>query len=140
MWAAQFIRFNEPRLWLNSGGLGSMGFGLPAAIGAQFAHPDKLVFALVGDGGFQMSIPELATVANNGLPIKIVVMNNGYLGMVRQWQELFYNNRLSAVALEGFPDARSWPGRTASPAAPSRIRGSSGRRWTRRSPTRGRTC
>ena len=65
MWAAQFIRFNEPRLWINSGGLGSMGFGLPAAIGAQFARPDKLVFAIVGDGGFQMSIPELATIANH---------------------------------------------------------------------------
>jgi acetolactate synthase-1/2/3 large subunit len=95
MWAAQFIRFNHPRLWINSGGLGSMGFGLPAAIGAQFARPDKLVFAIVGDGGFQMSIPELATIANHALPIKIIVMNNGYLGMVRQWQELFYNNRLS---------------------------------------------
>jgi acetolactate synthase-1/2/3 large subunit len=105
MWAAQLIRFQEPRLWLNSGGLGSMGFGLPAAIGAQFARPDKLVFALVGDGGFQMSIPELATVAGFGLPIKIVVMNNGYLGMVRQWQTLFYNNRLSAVELSNFPDA-----------------------------------
>jgi acetolactate synthase-1/2/3 large subunit len=105
MWAAQLIRFNEPRLWLNSGGLGSMGFGLPAALGAQFARPDKLVFAIVGDGGFQMSIPELATIASYGLPIKIVVMNNGYLGMVRQWQELFYNNRLSAVTLDCFPDA-----------------------------------
>jgi len=105
MWAAQLIRFSEPRLWLNSGGLGSMGFGLPAAIGAQFARPDKLVFALVGDGGFQMSIPELATVTSYGLPIKIIVMNNGYLGMVRQWQELFYNNRLSAVTLDCFPDA-----------------------------------
>jgi acetolactate synthase-1/2/3 large subunit len=93
MWAAQLIRFNEPRLWINSGGLGSMGFGLPAAIGAQFARPDKLVFSIVGDGGFQMSIPELATIANHALPIKIIVMNNGYLGMVRQWQELFYNNR-----------------------------------------------
>jgi acetolactate synthase I/II/III large subunit len=105
MWAAQLIRFNEPRLWLNSGGLGSMGFGLPAAIGAQFAHPDKLVFAIVGDGGFQMSLPELSTVAGNGLPVKIVVMNNGYLGMVRQWQTLFYNNRLSSVQLNAFPDA-----------------------------------
>jgi len=105
MWAAQFIRFNHPRLWLNSGGLGSMGFGLPSAIGAQFACPDKLVFAITGDGGFQMSIPELATVAGHGLPIKIVIMNNGYLGMVRQWQELFFNNRLSAVELECFPDA-----------------------------------
>jgi acetolactate synthase I/II/III large subunit len=110
MWAAQLIRFNEPRLWLNSGGLGSMGFGLPAAIGAQFARPDKLVFAIVGDGGFQMSIPELATVASYGLPVKIVVMNNGYLGMVRQWQTLFYNNRLSAVELDCFPDAEKLAG------------------------------
>jgi acetolactate synthase-1/2/3 large subunit len=110
MWAAQFIRFHHPRLWLNSGGLGSMGFGLPAAIGAQFARPDKLVFALVGDGGFQMSIPELATVANHALPVKIIVMNNGYLGMIRQWQELFYNNRLSSAQLVGFPDPEKLAG------------------------------
>lgn len=110
MWAAQLIRFNEPRLWINSGGLGSMGFGLPAAIGAQFARPDKLVFAVVGDGGFQMSIPELATIANHALPIKIIVMNNGYLGMVRQWQELFYNNRLSEVQLDSFPDVEKLAG------------------------------
>ncbi len=110
MWAAQLIRFNEPRLWINSGGLGSMGFGLPAAIGAQFARPDKLVFAIVGDGGFQMSIPELATIANHALPVKIVVMNNGYLGMVRQWQELFYNNRLSSVELTSFPDVEKLAG------------------------------
>ena len=110
MWAAQFIRFHHPRLWLNSGGLGSMGFGLPSAIGAQFARPDKLVFALVGDGGFQMSIPELATVANHALPVKIIVMNNGHLGMVRQWQELFYNNRLCAVQLDGFPDPEKLAG------------------------------
>jgi acetolactate synthase-1/2/3 large subunit len=105
MWAAQLIRFNEPRLWINSGGLGAMGFGLPSAMGAQFARPDKLVFAVVGDGGFQMSVPELSTIASFGLPIKIVVMNNGYLGMIRQWQELFYNNRLSAAELDSFPDA-----------------------------------
>jgi len=110
MWGAQFLKFNHPRLWLNSGGLGSMGFGLPAAIGAQFARPDKLVFALVGDGGFQMSIPELATIANHALPVKIIVMNNGYLGMVRQWQELFYNNRLSSVQLDGFPDPEKLAG------------------------------
>ncbi|HKW99740.1 MAG TPA: biosynthetic-type acetolactate synthase large subunit [Bryobacteraceae bacterium] len=106
MWAAQLIRFNEPRLWINSGGLGAMGFGLPSAIGAQFARPDKLVFAVVGDGGFQMSIPELSTIASYGLPVKIVVVNNGYLGMIRQWQELFYNNRLSAAELDAFPDAQ----------------------------------
>ncbi len=123
MWSAQLIRFNEPRLWINSGGLGSMGFGLPAAIGAQFARPDKLVFAIVGDGGFQMSIPELATIVNQSLPIKIVVMNNGYLGMVRQWQELFYNNRLSEVQLSSFPDveklagAYGFKGRTVSSVA-----------------------
>ncbi len=105
MWAAQLIRFHEPRLWITSGGLGSMGFGLPSAIGAQFARPDKLVFAIAGDGGFQMSLPELATIVGNGLPIKIIVMNNGYLGMVRQWQTLFFNNRLSAVELDAFPDA-----------------------------------
>lgn len=110
MWCAQLVRFNEPRLWINSGGLGSMGFGLPSAIGAQFARPDKLVFAVVGDGGFQMSIPELATIANHALPIKIVVMNNGHLGMVRQWQELFYNNRLSEVALSSFPDVEKLAG------------------------------
>src|SRR5436309_9997168 len=110
MWSAQLIRYEEPRLWINSGGLGSMGFGLPAAIGAQFARPDKLVFAIVGDGGFQMSIPELATIANHALPIKIVVMNNGYLGMVRQWQELFYNNRLSEVTLNSFPDPEKLAG------------------------------
>ncbi len=104
MWAAQLIRYNAPRLWINSGGLGSMGFGLPSAIGAQFANPDQLVFSIVGDGGFQMSLPELATLMNYGLPVKIIVMNNGYLGMVRQWQELFYNNRLCSVTLDSFPD------------------------------------
>jgi acetolactate synthase I/II/III large subunit len=110
MWAAQLIRFNEPRLWINSGGLGSMGFGLPAAIGAQFARPDKLVFAVLGDGGFQMSIPELATIVNHSLPLKIIVMNNGYLGMVRQWQTLFHNNRLSQVELSSFPDVEKLAG------------------------------
>jgi acetolactate synthase-1/2/3 large subunit len=110
MWAAQLIRFNEPRLWINSGGLGAMGFGLPSAIGAQFAQPHKLVVAICGDGGFQMSIPELATVASHGLPIKIIVMNNGYLGMIRQWQELFYNNRLSSATLDCFPDAEKLAG------------------------------
>jgi acetolactate synthase I/II/III large subunit len=110
MWAAQFIRFNHPRLWLNSGGLGAMGFGLPSAIGAQFARPDKLVFAIVGDGGFQMSIPELATVANHALPVKIIVMNNGYLGMIRQWQELFYNNRICSAKLDTFPDPEKLAG------------------------------
>jgi acetolactate synthase-1/2/3 large subunit len=104
MWSAQLIRFNKPRLWINSGGLGSMGFGLPAALGAQYANPDKLVIAICGDGGFQMSLPELATLQNYGLNVKVIIMNNGYLGMVRQWQELFYANRLSQVTLDSFPD------------------------------------
>jgi acetolactate synthase-1/2/3 large subunit len=110
MWAAQLIRFNEPRLWINSGGLGAMGFGLPSALGAQMARPDKLVFAICGDGGFQMSIPELATIASHALPVKIIVMNNGCLGMIRQWQELFYNNRLSSCELDSFPDAEKLAG------------------------------
>jgi acetolactate synthase I/II/III large subunit len=118
MWAAQLVRYDAPRLWINSGGLGSMGFGLPSAMGAQVACPDKLVFAVLGDGGFQMSLPELATIAAERLPIKIVVMNNGYLGMVRQWQELFFNNRLSASTMSSFPEvehlgaAYGIPGRT----------------------------
>jgi len=77
---------------------------LPSALGAQVANPNQLVVAICGDGGFQMSIPELATLFNFGLPVKVIVMNNGYLGMVRQWQELFYANRLSQVTLDGFPD------------------------------------
>lgn len=105
MWAAQLIRFHHPRLWVNSGGLGSMGFGLPSAMGVQFANPGKLVFSICGDGGFQMSIPELSTIASHKLPVKMIIMNNGYLGMVRQWQNLFHNNRLSSVALDAFPDA-----------------------------------
>ncbi len=104
MWAAQFYKTNEPQMWLSSGGAGTMGFGFPAAIGAQFAHPDKLVIALVGDGGFQMTLYELATACINKLPIKVIILNNHYLGMVRQWQELFYDNRESGVDLQGNPD------------------------------------
>ena len=103
MWAAQYMKFNGPRQWINSGGLGAMGFGLPAAMGAQCGCPEKTVFAIVGDGGFMMSLPELATIASNGLGVKIIVMNNGSLGMVRQWQELFYNKRYSQVELDCFP-------------------------------------
>ena len=104
MWAAQYLRFNEPRLWQSSSGLGSMGFGLPAAVGAKFACPDKTVIAIVGDGGFMMSIPELGTIAANRLPVKIIVMNNNTLGMVRQWQQLFYGGRYSEVEVAAFPD------------------------------------
>ena len=111
MWAAQFIRFNEPRLWINSGGLGSMGFGLPSAIGAQFARPDKLVFCdRRAMAASRCRFPNWRPSRATGLPIKIIVMNNGYLGMVRQWQTLFYNNRLSSVELDCFPDAEKLAG------------------------------
>jgi len=104
MWAAQFYKTSQPEHWISSGGAGTMGFGFPAAIGAQFARPGKTVVAFVGDGGFQMTLFELATACIHKLPIKIVVLNNHYLGMVRQWQELFYDNRESGVNLEGNPD------------------------------------
>ncbi|MBS3910219.1 MAG: biosynthetic-type acetolactate synthase large subunit [Actinobacteria bacterium] len=105
MWAAQFYSANKPRSFVSSGGLGTMGFGLPAAIGAQVGRPDALVFDIDGDGGFQMVSQDLATVAVNKLPIIIAILNNGYLGMVRQWQELFYDRRYSHVDLNvGTPD------------------------------------
>lgn len=104
MWAGQFYRTDHPNNFLSSGGAGTMGFGLPAAIGAQFGRPDDLVICFAGDGGFQMTLFELATAALYKLPIKIVVLNNHYLGMVRQWQELFYEDRKSGVDLEGNPD------------------------------------
>jgi acetolactate synthase-1/2/3 large subunit len=104
MWAAQFYKNDESYHWLSSGGAGTMGFGFPAAIGAQLACPDKLVACVVGDGGFQMTLFELATAAIHKLPIKILILNNSYLGMVRQWQELFFENRESGVDLIGNPD------------------------------------
>jgi acetolactate synthase-1/2/3 large subunit len=104
MWAAQFCLSTTNRNWISSGGAGTMGFGFPAAIGAQFAQPDKQVWAVVGDGGFQMTQAELATAQNHKLPVKCLIINNNYLGMVRQWQELFYDNRYSGVDLEGNPD------------------------------------
>ncbi len=104
MWAGQFYKSDRPNTFLSSGGAGTMGFGLPAAIGAQFGCPDDLVICFAGDGGFQMTLFELATAALYKLPIKIVVLNNHYLGMVRQWQELFYEDRKSGVDLEGNPD------------------------------------
>lgn len=99
MWAAQYYKYSKPRTFISSGGLGTMGYGFPAAIGAKIAKPEKEVFALVGDGSFQMNIQELATVAKNHVPVKIIIFNNQYLGMVRQWQELFYDKRYSATCL-----------------------------------------
>jgi acetolactate synthase-1/2/3 large subunit len=104
MWAAQYYHFDKPRRWINSGGLGTMGFGLPAAMGAQVGCPDQTVVCISGDGSVQMNMQELATCAENEIPIKVFIMNNGYLGMVRQWQELFWDNRYSHVDMGRFPD------------------------------------
>lgn len=104
MWAAQYYRFNQPRSWITSGGLGTMGFGFPSAIGAQMGCPDRLVVSINGDGGMQMCSQELAICALNNIPVKIVVINNQVLGMVRQWQEIIYENRLSHIDLAGSPD------------------------------------
>jgi acetolactate synthase-1/2/3 large subunit len=104
MWAAQYYHFSRPRRWINSGGLGTMGFGLPAAMGAQVGCPDQTVVCISGDGSIQMNMQELATCAQNEIPVKVFIMNNGYLGMVRQWQELFWDNRYSHVDMGRFPD------------------------------------
>lgn len=104
MWTAQFYCFTEPRTLLTSGGLGTMGYGFPAAIGAQAAFPDRIVVDVAGDGSIQMNIQELATAVNYNLPVKVAILNNGYLGMVRQWQGLFYSKRYSSTYLEGPPD------------------------------------
>jgi acetolactate synthase I/II/III large subunit len=104
MWAAQYYDFPEPRRWINSGGLGTMGFGLPAAMGAAVGCADQLVCCIAGDGSVQMNAQELATCAQNAIPIKVFIMNNGYLGMVRQWQELFWDGKYSHVEMGEFPD------------------------------------
>ncbi len=104
MWTAQHYDFPAPRRWINSGGLGTMGFGLPAAMGAAVGEPDRLVCCVAGDGSVQMNAQELATCAQNNIPIKVFIMNNGYLGMVRQWQELFWDGKYSHVDMGEFPD------------------------------------
>ncbi|HFC46836.1 MAG TPA: acetolactate synthase large subunit, partial [Dissulfuribacter thermophilus] len=104
MWTAQFYKFDEPRTLLTSGGLGTMGYGFPAAIGAQIAFPDKLVIDVAGDGSIQMNIQEMATAMEQKLPVKIVILNNQFLGMVRQWQELFYERRYAATEFHVVPD------------------------------------
>jgi acetolactate synthase-1/2/3 large subunit len=104
MWAAQWFRYSHPRHFISSGGLGTMGYGLPAAIGAQVGRPDEVVFDIAGDGSIQMNIQELATASHNQIPVKVAILDNGYLGMVRQWQQLFYKKRYSATRLSGNPD------------------------------------
>lgn len=104
MWAAQFYQYTKPRTFISSGGLGTMGYGFPASIGAQIGCPDKVVFDIAGDGSFQMNIQELATAVNYKVPVKIAILNNGYLGMVRQWQELFFHRRYSQVDIKNGPD------------------------------------
>jgi acetolactate synthase-1/2/3 large subunit len=104
MWAAQYYGFEKPRRWINSGGLGTMGFGLPAAVGAKVACPEETVVCLAGDGSLIMNVQELATCVTEEIPVKVFLMNNGYMGMVRQWQELFWDHRYSAVKMGASPD------------------------------------
>jgi acetolactate synthase-1/2/3 large subunit len=104
MWAAQHFHFKGPRRWIASGGLGTMGFGLPAAMGAKVGRPDATVVCIAGDGSVQMNMQELATCAQEGIAVKVFIMNNGYLGMVRQWQELFWDRRYSQVDMGQWPD------------------------------------
>ena len=104
MWAAQYYKFDQPRRWINSGGLGTMGFGLPAAMGVQLAHPEAMVACVTGEGSIQMNIQELSTCKQFNLPLKIILLNNRYLGMVRQWQEFFHGNRYAESYMDALPD------------------------------------
>jgi acetolactate synthase-1/2/3 large subunit len=125
MWAAQFYKFTRPRQLITSGGLGTMGYGLPAAIGAQIANPDAMVIDIAGDGSIQMNIQELATIAQHALPIKVAILNNGFLGMVRQWQEFFFNKRYSATCLrrdKRCPDVCNNPGPHCPPYVPDFVK------------------
>jgi acetolactate synthase-1/2/3 large subunit len=109
MWASQYLRFERPNSWVNSGGLGTMGFAVPAAIGAKAGRPRAMVWAVDGDGCFQMTAQELVTASAEQIPIKVAILNNGYLGMVRQWQEMFYDERYSEVYLSpDLPDYVKW--------------------------------
>jgi acetolactate synthase-1/2/3 large subunit len=109
MWASQYWRFNHPRTWVNSGGLGTMGFAVPASIGAKVGRPDRMVWAIDGDGCFQMTAQELVTASSERIPVKVAILNNAYLGMVRQWQEMFYDERYSEVYLSpDLPDYVKW--------------------------------
>jgi acetolactate synthase-1/2/3 large subunit len=104
MWAAQYYKFDKPRRWINSGGLGTMGFGLPAAMGVRFANPNATVACVTGEASIQMCIQELSTAKQFRLPIKIICLNNRYLGMVRQWQEMFHGNRYAESYVDALPD------------------------------------
>jgi acetolactate synthase-1/2/3 large subunit len=104
MWAAQYYHFAKPRRWINSGGLGTMGFGLPAALGAAVGCPDQTVVCIAGDGSIQMNIQELGTASQYRLPVKVFILNNEYMGMVRQWQELTYESRYSNSYSDSLPD------------------------------------
>ena len=109
MWASQYWRFRHPYTWVNSGGLGTMGFSVPAAIGAKVGRPDRMVWAVDGDGCFQMTAQELVTASAERIPVKVAILNNAYLGMVRQWQEMFYEERYSEVYLSpDLPDYVKW--------------------------------
>jgi acetolactate synthase-1/2/3 large subunit len=120
MWAAQHFRFEEPNRWMTSGGLGTMGYGLPAAIGVQMAHPDALVIDIAGEASVLMNMQEMSTAVQYRLPIKIFILNNEYMGMVRQWQELLHGNRYSQSYSEALPDfvklAEAYGGKSASAA------------------------
>jgi acetolactate synthase-1/2/3 large subunit len=104
MWAAQFYKFEEPNRWMTSGGLGTMGYGLPASIGVQVAHPDALVIDIAGDASVLMTMQEMSTAVQYRLPVKIFILNNQYMGMVRQWQQLLHGNRLSESYMDSLPD------------------------------------
>ena len=104
MWAAQFFKFEEPNRWMTSGGLGTMGYGLPATIGVQMAHPNSLVIDIAGDASVLMTMQEMSTAVQYRLPVKIFILNNQYMGMVRQWQQLLHGNRLSESYMESLPD------------------------------------
>ena len=104
MWAAQHFRFDQPNRWMTSGGLGTMGFGLPAAMGVQVAHPDALVIDIAGEASIQMNIQEMSTCVQYRLPVKIFILNNQYMGMVRQWQELLHGGRYSESHMDALPD------------------------------------
>ena len=122
MWAAQFIHFEEPNRWLTSGGLGTMGYGLPAAIGAQMAHPKALVIDVAGDASILMNIQECSTAVQHRLPVKVFILNNEYMGMVRQWQQLLHGNRLSEATRKRCLISSSSPTLTAGRACAAIIR------------------